>query len=346
MGQENEIVFEDLHGANKDEPITVDLDAGSKDAGITRTPDGQSVDAGAGNDDDVVLDGLRPADAGDELAAGVQTDDDDAAIRASEDDAYSKKVKARIQRATRSTAKEKQRGDYWEAQARQLAKDSYESEKTAATSIIERADTQLEETQNQLEAAIEAGNTKDQVRLTTQLNNQTAAKVRAEVALENLPPDGNVQPFSGKVDDSTSEDQSKADAWMEGHDDWYGANGFERQTRLANRLDKEVFADGYRPDTDEYFEELDKRIKEKEPTLFDDVDADDANKTSGKRPKRSPVAVVDGAGTRRQRTSGSKVELGEDDFANMRRFNLDPNDPEVLKEYARNKREAEAGDRS
>jgi hypothetical protein len=28
----------------------------------------------------------------------------------------------------------------------------------------------------------------------------------------------------------------------------------------------------------------------------------------------------------------------------MREFNLDPNDPEVLKEFARNKQEAEAGE--
>jgi hypothetical protein len=128
---------------------------------------------------------------------------------------------------------------------------------------------------------------------------------------------------------------------MDGHSDWYGARGFERQTRLANRIDKEVFADGFRPDSDDYFEELDKRIKKKEPNLFDDVTADDADDdTKGKRPT-SPVAGVETTGVRRQRTSGSKVELTEDDFANMRRFNLDPSDPEVLKEYARNKREAD-----
>ena len=343
MGQENEIIFEDLHGENKDEPVTIDLDASSKDDGITRTPVVQTADDDAGNDDDIQLDGLRSAD-----NADVQIADDDAASTAGEDDDYSKKVKARIQRATRATRKEKDRGDYWEQQARKLAKDGYEGEKKAAKSIIERADSQLEDTQNQLEAAIEGGNTKDQVRLTTLLTDQKAAKVRAEVSLENLPPDGNVQPFSGKVDDKTSGEPSKADSWMESHDDWYGAKGFERQTRLANRLDKEVFEDGYRPDTDEYFEELNRRIKEKEPNLFDDLDAnaDDADKTRGKRPTRSPVAGVEAAGTRRQRTSGSKVELTEDDFANMRRFNLDTNDPEVLKEYARNKREAEAGERS
>jgi hypothetical protein len=343
---EDQIVFEDLHGVNEDEPVTVDLDAGTKDDGITRTPAEQAADAGAGNDDDIQLDPLRSAD--EDNAAAQQQTEEEAASKTGEDDDYSKKVKARIQRATRATRKEKDRADYWEKQAQKLAKDSYESEKKAAESIIERADTRLEDTQAQLEAAIEAGNTKDQVRLTTLLTDQKAEKVRAEVALENLSPDGNLEPFSGKVDDSTSKQRSKADNWMDSHDDWYGAKGFERQTRLANRLDREVFEDGYSPDTDEYFEELDRRIKEKEPNLFDDdgrTAADEADKTRGRRPQ-SPVAGVETAGVRRQRTSGSKVELGEEDFANMRRFNLDPNDPEVLKEYARNKREADAGERS
>jgi len=332
---EDQIVFENLHGTTEDEPVTIDLDADTKDAGITRTPAEQAAAADAGKDDDIQIDGLHAADD----AVGKPLDDDDASS-AGEDDDYSKKVKARIQRATRATKKERERGNYWEGQARQLAKESYESEKTTAENIIERADTQLEKTQSQLEKAIEDGQTKDQVRLTTELTDQKAARVRAEVALENLSPDGNVQPYSGKVDDSTSEKQSKADDWMDGHGDWYGARGFERQTRLANRIDKEVYADGFRPDSDDYFEELDKRIKEKEPNLFDDVAADDADDTPGKRPT-SPVAGVETAGVRRQRTSGSKVELTEDDFANMRRFNLDPSDPEVLKEYARNKREAD-----
>jgi len=343
---ENEIVFEDLHGANEDEPVTIDLDAGTKDDGISRTPADQAVDDDDKKDDDIQLDGLRTADTDD---AVVKTDDDDDASKASEDDAYSKKVKARIQRATRATRKERDRGDYWENQARQLAKDNYESEKTAAESVIEQADHQLEDTQTQLEKAIEDGNTKDQVRLTTQLNNQTAAKVRAEVALENLAPDGNVQPFSAKVDDKKSTTQTKADEWMDGHSDWYGARGFERQTRLANRIDKEVFNDDFDPGTDEYFEELDRRIKEKEPSLFDDADADADDVTDDKTEttrRKSPVAPVSGADTRRQRTSSSKVELTEEDFATMRQFNLDPNDPEVLKEFARNKREAEAGERS
>lgn len=343
MGEHN-IVFEDLHGDNEPKPITVDLDVDAKDDGIKRTPTEQVVADNAGNDDDTVLDGLRSADAADEPPTKK-----DAASSDNEDDDYSKKVKARIQRATRATTKERDRGNYWENEARRLGKETADREKLDATKTVERADTQIATTLSQLDSAIEAGNTKDQVRLTDELTDHKAAKARAEVTLENLSPDGNVQPFSGKVDDSASPSENvEADKWRKERGDWYGAAGFESQTRLANRLDKEVFADGYDPNKADYFIELDRRIKAKQPKLYDNLedDTDDVidDKPDNKR-RKSPVAPVDSGDSRRQHSSSSKVELGEEDFANMRRFNLDPNDPEVLKEYARNKREAEAGEK-
>jgi hypothetical protein len=347
MGTENEIVFEDLHGVNEDEPVTIDLDASSKDDGITRTPADQAAGADAGGDDDIRFDDL-PGAQGDEPAAPAKIADDDDVSKTGDDDAYSKKVKARIQRANRGTKAAKDEADYWKGEAVRLATETYNRDKKAAERTIEQADARIEDTQSQLEAAIEDGKTKDQVRLTSLLTDLKAEKISAEFSLDNLSPDGNVQPFSGKVQPDTSSEPKKSDQWMEDRGDWYGAKGFERQTRLANRLDKEVYKDGYDPNTDEYFEELDRRIKEKSPDLYDDVDAsaDDApDSKSDKRPTRSPVAGVGGAEGNRQRSSSSKVELNEDDFANMRRFNLDPNDPEVLKEYARNKRESDQGAR-
>jgi hypothetical protein len=341
---EDQIVFDDLHGMQEKEPVTVDLDADTKGTGIELSPDDQSAEVDTGNDDELHFDSLRSAD----VEADPQVDKEVDASSDSEDGKYSKKVKSRIQRATRATAKERQRGDYWEGQAKQLAKDSYQREKRSLEGTIEQSDSRIENTQNQLETAIEGGNTKDQVRLTSLLTDQKAAKIQAEVGLDNLSPDGNVQPFSDKVTpDGRTDTKAEADTWMEDRGDWYGARGFERQTRLANRLDKEVFADGFDPKTPEYFEELDKRIKEKEPSLYDDLDAgaDDIDTDDTPRKKgKNVVAPVGGNETRQQRTNSSKVQLGPEDFATMRQFNLDPNDPAVLKEFAANKREAERGE--
>lgn len=351
---EDKIVFEDLYGTNEDETATIDLDASTKDDGITRTPADEAVDDDAGNDDDITIDNLRSAD-----NADGQDDDGDDASSGSEDDEYSKKVQARIKREQRAKKKERDRGDaqerkatYWENQAKALAKGSYERDKQSLTVQVEQADSAYTQTQSDLEAAIEAGNTKDQVRLTTRLSDLKADKVLAETRLDELSPDGNVQPYDDRLSpDGETSDKSLAAQWMEDRGDWYGANGFERQTRLANRLDKEVYADGYRPDSPDYFKELDRRLEEKEPKLYEDLDAagddadtDDEQDTTTRRGK-NVVAPVGGNETRRQRTSSSKVELTKEDFAVMREFNLDTNDPEVLKEFARNKREAESGAR-
>lgn len=349
---EDQIVFEDLHGVNEDEPVTIDLDASTKDDGITRTPADEVVDDGGKDDDDIRIDSLRSADDDDDIQVGDivadETDgDDDAASKAGEDDDYSKKVKARIGRESRAKRKAQQEASYWKQQAEKLAKDSYERDKRSLERGIEQTDSAIERVQTDLERAIEDGQTKDQVRLTNELTDLKADKARAEFSLNDLSPDGNVQPFDGKISAEPDTAASEAAKWKDERSDWYGAAGFERQTRLANRIDREVYRDGYDVDTPEYFEELDRRIKEREPKLYDDLDAnadkDDKHDKDGKRPTRSPVAPVGGADGRQRASRGSKVQLGEADFANMRRFGLDPKDPDVLKEYAMSKRESDSG---
>lgn len=331
---QDEIVFEDLHGVAEDEAVTVNLDADLNDAGIERTPDDESVDTDDRADDDIQFDDLRSAD----MAEEQEVEEDDAST-VSEEDSYSKKVKARIDREARAKRKAQGEADYWRKQAESLAKDQIRHDKADLESTVERTSSAIRSLETDLERAIEDGNTKDQVKFTSQLTDLKAEKIQAELALKDLPESVQLQPFDGNVSADDDTDQSKADKWMSDRADWYGARGFERQTRLANRLDKEVFADGYDPNTAEYFEELDRRIKEKEPNLFDDADE------KPRRQRRSPVAPVSDSDSKSTRRSRGKVELGEEDFANIRRFGMDPNDPEVLKEYARNKRETLGGRR-
>jgi hypothetical protein len=340
MSGENQIVFEDLRGVQEDEPITVDLDAETKDDGITRTPVDQAADADDGGDDDIQVGDIVPDD-----ESGLGAADEDDASSHSEDDEYSKRVKARIAREQRAKRKERERADYWENQANEMAKDAYERDKASLKGTVEQADSAIARTLELLDSAIEDGKTKDQVRLTDELTNWKASKARAEADLENLSPDGNVRPFDGKVSSQAEKSVAPAAEWMSERGDWYKREGFEKATLLANRLDREVYKEGFDPNTPEYFKELDKRIKAKMPELYDDfADADvDDKPTPRKRPKRSPVAPVGGDENRQRSNRGSKVELREEDFANMRRFGLDTNDPEVLKEYARNKREADSG---
>lgn len=335
MQGENEIVFEDLHGITEEgETMEVDLDTELKDAGINRVPAANAVDDDAIDDDDIEIEDLRSAP-----KAEPKADEPDDAIKPSEDDDYSKKVKARIQRESRAKRKAQGEAEYWKGQAEKLSKDTYSRDRAELTAVVEQTNSELAALDDQLEAVIEAGNTKEQVRLTKRLTDLKAQNIQAEISLRDLPTDGEIPPFDGKVPPSSDKPASLAAQWKEDRGDWYGADGFERHTRMANLVDREVFADGYDPETPEYFKELDKRVKAKQPNLYEDLAADDPPPKNDKRPTRSPVAPVD-SGANRQRSKGSnKVELTEADFANMRRFNLDTHDPEVLKEYARNKRE-------
>lgn len=338
MGIENEIIFEDLHGVQEDKPVQVDLDADANDEGIYRAPADDAVDEDTSDDDALA----RSRDDDDEESA---SDDkrSKGASSDSDDDDYSKKVKARIERERRAKKKAQDEAGYWKEQAEKLARDQSKASRDQLKRAVEQAESGIESVQAELERAIEDGNTKDQVRLTSKLTDLKAEKIQAEVRLSDLPEDGNVPPFDGKVTSPSEKRESLADRWVEDRGDWYGARGFERQTRIANRLDKEVYRDGFDPKTDEYFEELDRRIKAQFPDLYDDDSQDDSpvEKDTSNRRKQSPVAGVNSQGNQRRSSKSSKVELTEADFENMRRFNLDVNNPEVLKEYARNKVEGD-----
>lgn len=345
MAGENEIIFEDLRGVSDDETVEVNLDADDeKNHGITRRPstveDDDPDDPDAGDDDDP-----DPDDDPDDDDPDNDDDDDRRAGRDGDDDdddgaaRYSKKVRERIARERRAKEKERERAEYWENKAKEADKRIADTVKREASEKMKRATSQIEEAENALEAAIEAGNTKDQVRLTSRLTDLKAEVIQAKYEIDNAE-SGSTATADAKVQPNATPE--KARRWMDKHADWYGAKGFDRQTRLANRIDKEVFADGFDPNTDEYYRELNRRIRKKEPTLFDDSGRRRSPRRDDSRRRQSPVA---GVGTEdsssRRNTRGSKVELNDADFANMRKFGLDPKDPEVLKEYARNKREVE-----
>ena len=346
MPKEHEIVFEDLHGAPEQDSAIVDLDADSNETGITRFSDnsereGAVIDLNDDGHDD---------DAGDDASRRARSGDKDS--KDGEDDGYSERVRKRIQREQRATRKAKDDADYWKQQAEQSSQQLQSMRKKNAESAIERIGGQIESIESQMEAAHEAGNTKDVVKLTSQLTDLKAERYKAEADLEDVgsTETGNDSPESGNVRRKPNDQARLVRKWKDGNDDWYGSDGFERQTRVANRIDKEVFDDGYDPGTPEYYEELNARIKAKMPELFDDDTGSetDDNLEPSRRSNRQPVAPVgrsESAETK-TRTSSSRVELNEDDFANMREFGLDPNDPEVLKEYARNKREAEQQERA
>jgi hypothetical protein len=67
---------------------------------------------------------------------------------------------------------------------------------------------------------------------------------------------------------------SRVDRWRAKHG-WYNPAQPNRDTRIALAVDADVANDGYKPNTDEFWSELDRRLREVLPTRYEDLDDDD-----------------------------------------------------------------------
>lgn len=106
---------------------------------------------------------------------------------------------------------------------------------------------------------------------------------------------------------------------------WFGADGFEEVTSFALGLHQKLVASGVDPRTDDYFEQIDARVKSKFPEVF----GDEGQKTERSEAKR-PSSVVAPA----SRSAGvKKVQLTPSQAALIKKYNLDPKKyvAEVLK---------------
>ncbi|MFZ9166312.1 MAG: hypothetical protein ACO22N_09670, partial [Ilumatobacteraceae bacterium] len=95
-----------------------------------------------------------------------------------------------------------------------------------------------------------------------------------------------------------------------------GANGFEEVTSFALGLHQKLVTSGVDPRSDEYFEQIDARVKSKFPEVFGEPD-----KPRNGSSQRKPATVAAPA----TRSSGPrKVQLTETQIALAKKFGLTP----------------------
>jgi hypothetical protein len=98
---------------------------------------------------------------------------------------------------------------------------------------------------------------------------------------------------------------------------WFGANGFEEVTSYALGLHQKLVNSGTDPRSDEYFEQIDARVKSKFPEVFG---GNEDKPRSGDTP-RKPASVVAPA----TRSSGKRtVQLTKTQLALAEKFKLTP----------------------
>jgi hypothetical protein len=99
---------------------------------------------------------------------------------------------------------------------------------------------------------------------------------------------------------------------------WFGSSGFEEVTSFALGLHQKLVATGVDPRSDEYFEQIDARVKSKFPEVFGEVDEKPRSQGT---PAKKPASVVAPAS---RSTGKKKIELTQTQMALAKKFNLDP----------------------
>lgn len=91
--------------------------------------------------------------------------------------------------------------------------------------------------------------------------------------------------------------QRHAAKWMD-RNSWYDPNGDDEDSQIAKVIDQKLVKEGWNPSTEEYWEELDRRVAKRAPHRY--TDANDERST------RRPRSVVTSSGRENINGSGAK----------------------------------------
>jgi len=279
-------------------------------------------------DDDIeieVVDDTPPQDRGRKpLEREVEDPTDD------EIDSYSDKVKHRIKELTHArhderrvkeaTLREKQE---LERLAQHLVQENQKLKQSINTgsqqyaiTVKSAAEAELEMARRKYKEAQEAFDTDAIIAAQEAL---TDAKFRLEAAR-------NFQPTPLQVDETSVQTQQyiqprvqtdeKTLRWQ-AKNQWFGADGFEEITSYALGLHQKLVNSGVDPRSDDYFEQIDARVKSTFPDLFGGAE----NKPRSGEASRKPAAVVAPAA---RSVGAKKIQLTKTQIALANKYGLTP----------------------
>jgi len=121
----------------------------------------------------------------------------------------------------------------------------------------------------------------------------------------------------------------KAQSWAE-KNDWFGEDKIRTAAALA--IDADLKEEGFNPTDDDYYTEVDNRLKEAFPHRYKTEEVEEVRKQ-----ETSPAQVVAG-GTRSTPSSKNKVKLSKEDVRLANKWNI------PLEQYAQEKLKATSAD--
>lgn len=258
---------------------------------------------------------------------------------------YSKDVRARIGREQRIAREATARATAANQRALAAEAKSRTAQKEALEVTDAALDSQIKATRAALVKAKDDGKTEEEVKLTEdlgKLNNRREQIASAKTDLER-------QEEEAKRGSASDAAPNELAVQWKGRNKWYGDPRFIEQSAIVQIMDRKMKnVEGFDPNSSEYFEELDRRIRRRLPEMQRYMEqprrqpnGDKGGDKGGERGQRreptggvrraSPAAGQDGA------RKGRVVTLTKSDQENMRNFGLDPKDPKQQREYALNK---------
>lgn len=255
---------------------------------------------------------------------------------------YSEKVKSRIDELTRARhdeRRERERIEREHVEAVRVAQLALEENKRLK-SELRTGETDLNNTTKTLaEKELDAAKVKlraaheafDVDAITEAQAALTAAQVKLDRVTHQVRPPLQSKKESGYTDDTPAPaapkqgPDARAKAWM-GKNSWFGQD--DEMSSFALGVHARLVKQGIDTSSDEYYEKLDNRIREKFPEKFDDIKPEKRDEP----PSRKPGSVVAPAS---RVTSGNRVKLTQSQVALAKRLNV------PLEQYARQVAELE-----
>ena len=249
---------------------------------------------------------------------------------------YSQSVKRRIDKLTRKMREAERREQAAIEYAKKVQEDiknietkKKEADTSYVADISNRVTAQIDSAQSNLKNAIAAGDVDQQVAYQREIASLTAEedrvkreKARLEKLAEQKETPVNIPQQPQKAPPQPS---AKATAWAD-KNSWFGED--EVMTYAAYGIHQKLLGEeGYDANSDEYYEEIDKRIKKEFPHKF----KDDTNEVQAST--RQPVQTVASA-TRTTKTGRRTVKLTPSQVAIAKKLGV------PLEEYAKHVKEA------
>lgn len=178
-----------------------------------------------------------------------------------------------------------------------------------AQTLQSKAETELEMARRRFKEAYEAG---DADALTAAQEALADAKLQANAAKNYRP--APLQEIDFPVQQSQPVPQQqpqpsldeKTVRWQ-AKNQWFGAPGYEEVTSYSLGLHQKLVNNGVDPRSDEYFEQIDTRLRSKFPEVFDSEEKEDR----ARKPATVVASAVRSAGATRIRLSASQVALAK-----------------------------------